>query len=142
MLVHEWLTANDILYHLVGITDDTHALYTCNRPTGGADRITMTIAADGSATDATGTILYTVPDSGASGFVFPYLNFPGTLTAEIDGNTESLTLIDALTPSDMRFRCLYHSTDTLYDVYQVSQGVYNVFRSTDLGLLYKTTVTV
>lgn len=146
MVVYEWLTNNSVKYHLVGIVDDTHALYTSNRTTGGDDRETMTIAADGTATDSTGNITYTpVICVETNAFIYEYLNFPDTLTATIDGVSVLLDHIEALVPSDMRFRGMYHDAviGTPYEVYQVSQGVYNIFLSqAGGGLLYKTTVTV
>ena len=145
MRVYEWLMHDNVQYHLVGVVDDTHALYTSNRTTGGADRETMTIASDGTATDSTGTITYTPVIAVLEDFIFQYWNFPLNLTAIVDGNTVLLDRIDALVASDMRFRCMYHddAVGTPYEVYQVSQGVYNIFRAQSDGtLLLKATVTV
>lgn len=146
MIVYEWLTSNDVKYHLVGIIDDTHALYTSNRTTGGSDREVLTIAADGTATDSTGSVTYTpVGSITSSEFLYEYLNFPASIAATIDGATVLLDHIDALVLSDMRFRSMYHDnvTGLPYELYQVSQGVYNIFLNQAGGsLLYKGTVTV
>lgn len=144
MQVFEWLENNGVQYHLVGIVDDTHATYTSNRPTGSADRTVITYASDGSITDSTGTSVFTPITNILAGYIYTYLNFPSTLAATIDGAAVVLEHIDALVPSDMRFRGLYHESTvgTYYEVYQVSQGVYNVFSTltTDGSLLYKATV--